>query len=374
MTDKKLKALSITEYNLIATKDPVGNYDRRTRENLYAIIQKLSNARSELTPLEFTLHQKFRSARFAPLDEKDKKVKLEVVRYLLSARVKRSVKITAITLASLTVALLMTYHFFLSAETQKKVDVAYYAGLKQLGLASKEEIAQVETNLHQTEATLVKTQRKKEELEQMVSRMIQNNKVTENFKYIVKHMYDDPRTVYTKTSTVVNLKFGENQVASYKRDPNMWYLLGIIDTGMLKVYYDDEELMEIEAIFGRKGEETPVGEYMIKNRLHEPTWYKKEIVNGKPVVRAIPFGDSDHEIGHWWLGLKKLGPQVHGSYGIHGVNITKANEFFRKNFDWRSGSAGCPNIQEWYLDFLANVLPLETQVTIVQKEKWNKST
>ncbi len=374
MTDKKLNALTITDYNLIATKDPTGNYDRRTRENLYAIIQKLSNARSELTPLEFTLHKKFRSANFAPLDEKDKKVKLEVVRYLLSARVQRSLKFSAITVASLAAAILMTYHFFLDAQTQKKVDVAYYAGLNTMGLASQEEIALVETHLHQTEATLVKTQKKKEELEAMVARLIQNNKVTENFKYIIKHMYNDPRTVYTRTATTVDLQFGGNKVASYKTDPDMWYLLGVLDTGMLKVYYDDEEIMAIEAIFGRKGEETPLGEYVIKNRLHEPTWYKKEIVNGKQIVRAIPVGDPDHEIGHWWLGLKKLGPKVHGSYGIHGVNLSKANEFFRKNFDWRSGSAGCPNIQEWYLDFLANVLPLDTQVNVVQKEKWVKST
>ena len=154
----------------------------------------------------------------------------------------------------------------------------------------------------------------------------------------------------------------------------MWYLLGILDTGNLKVFYDNEQIMEIEAIFGRKGEETPLGEYEIKNRLYQPTWYKKEIIKGKKVVRPIPFGDPDHEIGHWWLGLKKLGPKVHGSYGIHGVNLSKANEFFKKNFDWRSGSAGCPNIQEWYLDFLANVLPLGTHVNIVQKDKWVKST
>ncbi len=374
MTDKKLNALTITDYNLIATKDPTGNYDRRTRENLYAIIQKLSNARSELSPLEFTLHQKFRNANFAPLDEKDKKVKLEVVRYLLSARVQRSMKISAMTVAGLVLAVLTVYHLFLDAETQKRADVAYYAGLNTLGLASKEEIALVETHLHETEVTLVQTQKKKEELEIMVARLIQNNKVTENFKYIVKHMYDDPRTVYTKTANTVDLKFGGNKVASYKTDPDMWYLLGVIDTGMLKVYYDDEEIMAIEAIFGRKGEETPLGEYVIKNRLHEPTWYKKEIVDGKQIVRAIPFGDPDHEIGHWWLGLKKMGPKVHGSYGIHGVNLSKANEFIRKNFDWRSGSAGCPNIQEWYLDFLAHVLPLDTQVNVVQKEKWAKST
>lgn len=374
MTDQKLNILTITEYNLIATKDPTGSYDRRTRGNLYAIILKLRDARERLSPLEFTVFQKFRDAQFAPLGEKDKKVKIEVLRYLFSARVWRTARITGIVLAASVVSILAVYHLFLSEQTQKKVDLAWYAGLSKLGLASQEEMAMVQSSLNQTEATLVQTQKKKEELEKMVARLIKNNKVAENFKYIVRHVYNDPRTIYTKSGHTVNLEFADKRVASYETDPEMWYLLGILETGKLKVYYDNDQILEIEAIFGRKGEETPLGEYEIKNRLHKPTWYKKEIIKGKTVVRAIPFGDPDHEIGHWWLGLKKMGPQVHGSYGIHGVNLSKANEFFKKNFDWRSGSAGCPNIQEWYLDFLANVLPLGTPVNIVRKDKWSKST
>ena len=70
--------------------------------------------------------------------------------------------------------------------------------------------------------------------------------------------------------------------------------------------------------------------------------------------------------------MKRLGEPVKGSYGIHGVNAAKINEFFKKNFDWRNGSAGCPNIQEWYLHFLGKMLPLGTRVNIVQKDKWIK--
>ena len=374
MTDQKLNVLTITEYNLIATKDPFGSYDRRTRENLNAIILKLSDSRSRLSPLELPVFQKFRRAQFSPLGEKDKKVKFEVFRYLLSAQVRRMAKITGITLVTGIVSFLTIYHLFLSEQTQKQVDLVYYAGLSKLGLASQEEMALVQNSLHQTEATLEQTQKKKEELEKMVTQLIANNKVAQNFKYIVRHIYNDPRTVYTKTGNTISLDFGKKRIVRYETDPDMWYLLGTLDTGRLKVYYNSEEILEVEAIFGRKGEETPLGEYEIKNRLFKPTWYKKEIVKGRQVVRAIPFGDPDHEIGHWWLGLKKLGPQVHGSYGIHGVNLSKANEFFKKNFDWRSGSAGCPNIQEWYLDFLANVLPIGAHVNIVQKDKWVKST
>ena len=71
--------------------------------------------------------------------------------------------------------------------------------------------------------------------------------------------------------------------------------------------------------------------------------------------------------------MKKLGKSIPGSYGIHGVNASKVNEFYKKNFDWRNGSAGCPNIQEWYLHFLGKVLPIGTKVNIVSKDKWDKS-
>ena len=138
-------------------------------------------------------------------------------------------------------------------------------------------------------------------------------------------------------------------------------------------YNDGEEILKIEAIFGRTGEETPIGEYEVKNRAYKPTWYKKEKVNGKTRVRAIPFGHPDHEIGHWWVGLKKLGDPIPGSYGLQGVNGSSVNEFFKKNFDWRNGSAGCPNIQEWYLNFLTKMVPLKTRVNIVQKDKWDGS-
>jgi lipoprotein-anchoring transpeptidase ErfK/SrfK len=138
------------------------------------------------------------------------------------------------------------------------------------------------------------------------------------------------------------------------------------------VYYDNDEILEIETIFGRRGEETPLGEYEISNKVYQPTWYKREQVEGRTRVRAIPFGDPEHDIGLWWMGLRKLGEPVPGSYGIHGVNPSRINEFYKKNFDWRGGSAGCPNIQDWHLMFLAKVLPIGTHVEIVASDKWIK--
>ena len=235
-----------------------------------------------------------------------------------------------------------------------------------MGLVSKEGVDKIRQTLQAATA-------ENEQLNQVVEQMINNNKVTENLKYILKEIYNDPKTRYIKTKNLYIIKYGKKEIGRYKVDPKLWYVLGVVQQGVMRIIYADEEVLQIRAIFGRSGEETPVGNYLIKNRSYKPTWYKIEDVNGRIKVRAIPFGDPDHEIGHWWMGLEKLGNPVPGSYGIHGVNAGKVNEFYKKNFDWRNGSAGCPNIQEWYLHFLGKVLPIGTKVNIVSKDKWDKN-
>ena len=371
--ENKLTVLNINEYNLIGNKDPSGSYDRKTRENLYWIIEKLRAHTPTLSRLERRLLEKFHKATFGALEEKDKKVKFEVARYRLSNNVKRTLKLTGISIGVLILSGTLVYQFVLGAHTRQKVDVAWYQGLSKVGLVSKEEMAQIRQDLTAASVELEETRKFNAELSVQIEQMILNNKVTENLKYILKQVYNNKHASYVRSGQTMTLKYNAKDVASFNyRNPQLWYLLGIVESGALRVYYNDEEIMEIESIFGRAGEETPVGEYEIKNKAYKPTWYKKETLNGKTRVRAIPFGHEDHEIGHWWMGMKRLGDPVPGSYGIHGVNASKVNEFFKKNFDWRNGSAGCPNIQEWYLNFLAKMVPLGTRVNIVQKDKWVK--
>jgi len=372
-SESKLTVLNITEYNLIGNKDPNGSYDRKTRENLYWIIEKLRTQSHMLSRLERRLLEKFSNATFGALEEKDKKVKFEVARYRLSNNVKQTLKLAATTIGIIIVSGALVYQFFLGAQTRKKVDVAWYQGLNKVGLVSKEEVDQIRQDLTLTSVELKETRQFNAELSMQIEQMILNNKVTENLKYILKQVYNNQAATYARSGQTMTLKYNDKVVASFNyKNPKLWYLLGIVESGVLRVYYNDQEIMEIESIFGRTGEETPTGEYEIKNKAYKPTWYKKETVDGKTRVRAIPFGHKDHDIGHWWLGMKRLGDPVLGSYGIHGVNAAKVNEFFKKNFDWRNGSAGCPNIQEWYLDFLAKMVPLGTHVNIVQKDKWDK--
>jgi hypothetical protein len=364
--DDKLKALTVTEFNLLANKDPRGSYDRLTRENLNSIIRKLTDQRAKHSSLERKLFIKFKDANFYALEDKAKKIRFELVRYRLSSNVKKSIKFTSSVLGLLIVSGFIIYQGFLGAESKNKVDVAYYAGLNQVGLVSK-------AGLDTIKKSLKKTSKENEQLNQMVEQMIHNNKITENLKYILKQIYENPKTKYLQIGKQTIINYGGDEIARYTRDPALWYVLGVVEQGIMRIYYADEEILQIRAIFGRKGEETPIGNYEIKNRVYKPTWYKKEPTNGRIRVRAIPFGGTDHEIGHWWLGLKKLDNVILGSYGIHGVNASKVNEFYKKNFDWRNGSAGCPNIQEWYLHFLGKVLPLGTKVNIVSKDKWNNS-
>jgi len=374
VADRKLAVLNVPDYNLIANKNPDGSYDRRTRENLYWVIEKLRVDPFRLTTLERRLLEKFGNANFVGLEEKEKRVKFEVARYRLSQGVKRSIKRAATAFLVLMVAGWMAYQFGVDSKTRQEIDKAYYAGLQRLGLVAREDFENIRDDLTATSSQLAETQKNNAELSHRVEQMILNNQVAENFQHILKQIYHDPRTKYVKRKANVSLMFDGREIASYKTDPKLWYILGVVDSGHIRVYYDNQEILEIDAIFGRTGEETPTGEYKVVNKVYKPTWYKKETRGGKTRVRAIPFGHKDHDIGRWWMGLKKVGSPVRGSYGIHGVNVQKVNDFYKKNFDWRNGSAGCPNIQGWYLQFLAKVVPVGAHVNIVQKDKWKSES
>jgi hypothetical protein len=371
MEKSKLEVLNVTEYNLLATKNPTGSYDRKTRENLYWVIEKLRQNIPRLSFLENKIFTKFQNAQFEALGEKEKKVKNEIARYRISNNLKQTLKIVGSTLGILIILTGFIYQFILDDINRKKVEVAYYAGLNKVGLVSKGDFEQIRQDLNLTFNELEIAKKQSEEMIQTIETMISNNKVTDNLKYIIKQIYRDPRAKYIKTNKEVSLSFDGKPIATYLNNPKLWYILGVVEAGLIRLYYDNEEILEFRSIFGRQGEETPLGEYKIKNRVFKPTWYKKEIKKGKKRVRAIPFGHPEHEIGYWWLGLKRLNNPVPGSYGIHGVNITRVNEFYKKNFDWRNGSAGCPNVQDWYLNFLAKVVPIGTSVNIVFKDKWS---
>ena len=67
MIKKRIKALTAQECEIIETKDPVGIYDRETRETLYWIIEKLRLGKKDRTWYENGLYKKFIHADFGLL-------------------------------------------------------------------------------------------------------------------------------------------------------------------------------------------------------------------------------------------------------------------------------------------------------------------
>ena len=179
----KLTVLTITEYNLIGNKDPNGSYDRKTRENLYWIIEKLRAHTPTLSRLERRLLEKFHKATFGALEEKNKKVKFEVARYRLSNNVKKTLKMVATTIVLLIITGVLIYQFILGIQTQKKVDIAWYQSLNKVGLVSKEEVEQIRQDLTLTSVELKETRQFNAELSMQIEQMILNN-ITNYPKFI----------------------------------------------------------------------------------------------------------------------------------------------------------------------------------------------
>ena len=134
---EKIKTLTITEFNLIANKDPRGSYDRRTRETLQHIIHKLKNNHETHTDLERKLFYKFSNAKFDALAKKSKQVQFEVMRYRLSSNAKHSIKLIASALCVLVLSGYIAYEFILDTGTRQQVDIALNDRLNKVGLVSK---------------------------------------------------------------------------------------------------------------------------------------------------------------------------------------------------------------------------------------------
>lgn len=63
----KLKVLTQAQYQLLDSKEPKGYYDNRTREQLYSLIEKLTDHKKYCSKEEARLHKKFQGAEFGIL-------------------------------------------------------------------------------------------------------------------------------------------------------------------------------------------------------------------------------------------------------------------------------------------------------------------
>ncbi|AZR73791.1 hypothetical protein BBF96_10575 [Anoxybacter fermentans] len=111
---------------------------------------------------------------------------------------------------------------------------------------------------------------------------------------------------------------------------------------ILRVYQSEEIIYEAPVGVGRPGHETPIGEFIIINKIKDPTWYPK---NREP----IPPGQTN-PLGSYWLGLSKKG------YGIHGnINSTSIGS---------SVSLGCIRMYNNDIELIYHLVEKGTRVKI----------
>lgn len=91
---------------------------------------------------------------------------------------------------------------------------------------------------------------------------------------------------------------------------------------------------------GRSGEETPVGDYTVRNKLENPPWMKEG-------QEPIPFGDPRNPLGTRWIGWSKDGAKT--SYGFHGT--------WEPESIGHAASDGCVRLLNGDVEELFQILP-----------------
>ena len=108
----------------------------------------------------------------------------------------------------------------------------------------------------------------------------------------------------------------------------------------------DEEILKSYPVATGINNSTPVGTFVITDKLVNPTWYKNN--------KAIAPGDPENQLGTRWMGINKK------SYGIHGtIEPDKLGQQI---------TAGCVRMKNEEVEELYRIVPPGTPVTIVDKK------
>lgn len=109
------------------------------------------------------------------------------------------------------------------------------------------------------------------------------------------------------------------------------------------ILYDAGRIFKVYRVGIGKQDRTPVGEFVIKNKIREPAW--------TPPGRNIPFGDPENVLGTRWLGLvpvEDTDPTLQ-SYGIHGT--------WEPDSIGTASSQGCIRLRNDEVDELFDIIP-----------------
>jgi lipoprotein-anchoring transpeptidase ErfK/SrfK len=107
----------------------------------------------------------------------------------------------------------------------------------------------------------------------------------------------------------------------------------------------NDEIFKVYTVATGKYNCTPTGTFTIVDRLKDPDWYKA----GQGI---IPADSPENVLGTRWLGLSEPGYGIHG--GAKEEDITK------------QVTNGCVRMRDREVEELFTILPLGTEVTIVE--------
>src|SRR3990167_7003039 len=106
----------------------------------------------------------------------------------------------------------------------------------------------------------------------------------------------------------------------------------------------DDEIIKTYNVATGANNSTPVGTFKIGNKLVNPVWYKEGAV--------VPAGSPENILGTRWLGFDDL-----PSYGIHGTTDPQSIG--------KQSTAGCVRMSNTEVEELYSLLPIGTEVTVV---------
>ncbi len=120
-----------------------------------------------------------------------------------------------------------------------------------------------------------------------------------------------------------------------------------LDARLLVYRHGTEAVGAWEIGIGMPGHETPVGRYVVGEKIEEPPWMP---VGGK----QLPFGHPDNPLGTRWIAWFKDGQKT--SYGFHG---TWEPEGVGKRV-----SHGCVRMRNEDVETLFELLPVGSEVVV----------
>ena len=106
---------------------------------------------------------------------------------------------------------------------------------------------------------------------------------------------------------------------------------------------EGDDVIKVYRVSTGSNSSTPVGEYKITSKLVDPVWFNKGVV--------LPPESPQNVLGTRWLGFDLPG------YGIHGTIEPEAIG--------QQVTAGCVRMRNEEVEELYSIVPLGTEVTIV---------